>query len=58
MCDKSKCCEKPDQLKSTSQECTAEQVKMCHGDAKVHPCVPTAGCHGETEDPSGEREQE
>jgi len=45
-------------LKSTSQECTAEQVKMCHGDAKVHPCVPTAGCHGETEDPSGEREQE
>jgi len=45
MCDEKKCWGKPDQLKSTPQECTTEQANMCHGDAKVHPCVPTEGCH-------------
>lgn len=45
MCDEKKCCEKPDQLKSTPQECTAGQIITCHDEAKGHPCVSTKGCH-------------
>jgi hypothetical protein len=45
MCDEKKCCERPGHLKSMPRECTAEQVKVCHGDAKMHPCVPKGGCH-------------
>ena len=33
------CCQKPDQLKGKPGECTPEQIKTCHGDAKDHPCV-------------------
>ena len=32
------CCQQPDKLKGTPQECTPEQIKECHGDAKEHPC--------------------
>lgn len=33
------CCEHPERLKGTPQECTPEQIKECHGDAaKEHPC--------------------
>ena len=33
------CCQKPDQLKGKPEECSPEQIKVCHGDAKDHPCV-------------------
>jgi hypothetical protein len=41
MCDdKNDCqCEKPENLKTTPDECTPEQIKECHGDEKDHPCV-------------------
>jgi ArsR family transcriptional regulator, arsenate/arsenite/antimonite-responsive transcriptional repressor len=32
------CCQQPDKLKGTPQECTPEQIKECHGDTKEHPC--------------------
>jgi len=32
------CCQKPDQLKGKPEECSPEQIKVCHGDAKDHPC--------------------
>ena len=40
MCDTSKCCQKPDQLKGKPEDCTPEQIRKCHGDQKTHPC-----CH-------------
>jgi len=40
MCEKEKCCQKPEQLKGKPQECTPEQVQECHGDVKKHPCEP------------------
>jgi hypothetical protein len=47
MCDKDKAkaegCEKPSECKGHPQECTSEQTKKCHGDAKEHPCVKPAG---------------
>ena len=32
------CCQQPDKLKGTPQECSPEQIKECHGDTKEHPC--------------------
>jgi ArsR family transcriptional regulator len=32
------CCEHPDKLKGKPEECSAEQIKECHGDTKEHPC--------------------
>ena len=46
MCDKDKAkaegCENPGECKGHPQECTAEQTRKCHGDAKEHPCVKPA----------------
>ena len=41
MCDaENKCeCEKPENLKTTPEECTPEQVEECHGETKEHPCT-------------------
>ena len=39
MCDGKKGCEKPEELKGKPQECSAEQIRKCHGDVKKHPCV-------------------
>jgi hypothetical protein len=36
-------CRKPDNLKGKPQECSAEQVRKCHGDSKTHPCTGKAG---------------
>lgn len=33
------CCQQPDQLKGSPQECSPEQIRKCHGDSKSHPCV-------------------
>ncbi len=32
------CCEQPDKLKTKPGECTPEQIKECHGEAKEHSC--------------------
>ena len=40
MCEKSKCCQKPERLKGKPQDCSPNQIKKCHGNAKKHPCVP------------------
>ena len=40
MCEKSNCCQKPEQLKGKPEECSPEQIKKCHGDVKKHACVP------------------
>jgi len=40
MCEKRKCCEKPEQLKGRPEDCSPEQIKQCHSDAKGHPCLP------------------
>lgn len=39
MCDKGKCCQKPDKLRGRPQDCSPEQIKECHGDVKGHPCL-------------------
>jgi hypothetical protein len=39
MCNAENKCEKPENLKTNREECTPEQVRECHGDVKVHPCV-------------------
>jgi hypothetical protein len=37
MCEKCGCTD-PDKRKENPEECTPEQVKECHPDAKDHPC--------------------
>jgi hypothetical protein len=32
-------CETPKELKGKPGECTPEQIRKCHGDAKKHPCA-------------------
>jgi len=32
-------CEHPERLKGKPEECSPEQIRECHGDAKEHPCV-------------------
>ena len=39
MCSAENKCEKLENLKTNPEECTPEQVKECHGDVEVHPCV-------------------
>ena len=39
MCEKGKCCRKPEQLKGKPEECTPEQINECHGASNDHPCV-------------------
>jgi len=41
MC-KSECtkeCQHPERLKGKPGECSPEQIKECHGEAKEHPCI-------------------
>jgi hypothetical protein len=38
MCEKGRCCQKPEQLKGKPQDCSLEQIKKCHGASKDHPC--------------------
>ena len=39
MSDEKKACEHPEKLKGKPQDCSPEQIRECHGDAKDHPCV-------------------
>ena len=36
--EKKCCCQKPENLKTKPEECSAEQIKKCHGDTDKHPC--------------------
>jgi hypothetical protein len=45
MCEKGKCCQKPEKLIGKPQACTPEQIKECHGDVKVHPCLSQGKTH-------------
>ena len=36
--DDKKVCEHPEKLKGKPGECSAEQIRECHGDTKKHPC--------------------
>jgi ArsR family transcriptional regulator len=33
------CCQQPDKLKDKPENCSPEQIRECHGDAKEHPCT-------------------
>jgi hypothetical protein len=39
MCAKKAKCQKPQELRGEPEQCTAEQIKKCHGDVKKHPCT-------------------
>jgi len=39
MCRGANCCQKPENLKGKPEDCSPEQIKKCHGDAKEHPCL-------------------
>jgi hypothetical protein len=43
MCQKEKCCEKPENLKGKPEACSPEQIETCHGSEKGHPCVTEEG---------------
>jgi hypothetical protein len=38
MCD-CKGCQHQEKLKTKPGECSAEQIKECHGEVKEHPCT-------------------
>ncbi|MFH0788324.1 MAG: metalloregulator ArsR/SmtB family transcription factor [Pseudomonadota bacterium] len=33
------CCQQPEKIKGTPEECTPEQIRECHGDTEKHPCT-------------------
>ncbi len=39
MCESNCCCQKPEKLIGTPQDCTPEQIRECHGERPDHPCV-------------------
>jgi len=39
MCEKDPRCKKPENLKGKPEECTPEQIKICHGSDEEHPCT-------------------
>jgi len=45
MCEKEKCCQKPDKLRGKPQDCSPEHIKECHGDVKGHPCLSQKRVH-------------
>jgi hypothetical protein len=38
MCDSEPKCQKPENLKGKPEECSPEQIKICHGETEDHPC--------------------
>jgi len=39
MQDRKQGCQKPEKLVDKPEDCSAEQIKKCHGDVKNHPCL-------------------
>ncbi len=43
MCSQEKeSCQKPENLKGEPEECSPEQIKICHGDVEEHLCLKNA----------------
>ncbi len=38
MCSAKAKCQRPKELKGKAEECSREQIRKCHGNAKKHPC--------------------
>ena len=38
MCDCESTCQKPENLKGKPEECSPEQISICHGETEDHPC--------------------
>jgi hypothetical protein len=36
------CCQQPDKLKESPEQCTPEQIRECHGEDVEHPCTKSA----------------
>ena len=36
-------CQKPENLKDKPEDCSPEQIRECHGEAKQHPCTTSKG---------------
>jgi len=36
-------CRNPENLKGKPEDCTPEQIRKCHGDARDHPCTAKQG---------------
>ncbi len=43
-------CEHPEKLMGKPKDCTPEQIKECHGDNKIHPCMPKKNEIGSAKD--------
>uniref|UniRef100_A0A7V6A3Q2 Transcriptional regulator n=1 Tax=Desulfobacca acetoxidans TaxID=60893 RepID=A0A7V6A3Q2_9BACT len=39
MCTCKSECQKPEELKGKPEECSADQIKKCHGEVSEHPCL-------------------
>jgi len=39
MSDKDHCCQQPENLKDTPENCKPQQIHICHGDLESHPCA-------------------
>jgi hypothetical protein len=37
--DKKEGCQRPEDLKGRPEDCTAEQVRACHGESSKHRCL-------------------
>ena len=46
MTEKTKGCKNPQDLKGKPGECSTEQIRKCHGEAKRHPCATKGGKRG------------
>lgn len=40
MCESKTQCQKPEELKGKPEDCSPEQIEICHDKEKEHPCVP------------------
>ena len=36
---KTRCCQRPKELKDDINNCSKEQLKKCHGNTETHPCT-------------------
>jgi len=39
MCEGGQGCQKPKELIGKPEDCSAEQIRKCHGDTVEHPCT-------------------
>ncbi|MFW6124520.1 MAG: hypothetical protein ACOC46_00110 [Pirellulales bacterium] len=39
MCECQNCCQRPEVLTGKPEQCSPEQIRMCHGEVAEHPCT-------------------